>query len=156
MNRLLASLSNCSSSCIPLNGMNASPDHSLICDAETVPDALYSLLLTLADRGSDQNLIVEPLFMYLESSKFELYVCVKIGLLNNLFPDISSRNAMPKLQISEPFLWYVLKVLEVPGAVNIFTKMGGIQILCQNIVKSNKVIVNLQPGLVSYLTWFFC
>lgn len=56
---------------------------------------------------------------------------------------------MPKLQVSEPFLWYVLKVLEVPGAVKIFTKLGGIKILCQNIVKSNKVIVNLQPGLVS-------
>ncbi|KAL5282756.1 BIRC6 family protein [Megaselia abdita] len=132
MNRLLASLSNCTSSSIPISGMNTSPDHSLNCDSETVPDALYSLLLTLTDRGSDQNLIVEPLFMYLESN-------------------ISSRNVMPKLQISEPFLWYVLKVLEVPGAVKIFTKMGGIHILCQNIVKSNKVIVNLQPGLISLI-----
>lgn len=152
MNRLLASLSNCTSASIPLNGMSTSPDHSLICDAETVPDALYSLLLTLADRGSDQNLIVEPLFLYLESSKSDLLTFIAM-LSIFIFPDISSRNAMPKLQISEPFLWYILKVLEVPGAVKIFTKMGGIQILCQNIVKSNKVIVNLQPGLVSISSW---
>lgn len=62
-----------------------------------------------------------------------------------------SRNALPRLQLSEPFLWYILKVLEVPSAVQIFTEMGGIQIICQNLVKLNKVLINLQPGLVNII-----
>lgn len=61
------------------------------------------------------------------------------------------RHALPKLQLSEPFLWFVLKVLEVPNAVKIFTEMGGIKVLCQSLVRCNRTLINMQPGLVSLI-----
>lgn len=61
------------------------------------------------------------------------------------------RHALPKLQLSEPFLWFVLKVLEVPVAVKIFTEMGGIKVLCQSLVRCNRTLINMQPGLVSLI-----
>lgn len=60
------------------------------------------------------------------------------------------RNAtLPRLPLSEPFLWYISKVLEVTAAVQTFTQLGGIQIICHNMVRLNKTIINMQPGLVS-------
>lgn len=41
------------------------------------------------------------------------------------------------------------KVLEMPTAVQIFTQLGGIQIICKNLVNLNKTLVNTQPSLVS-------
>ena len=70
----------------------------------------------------------------------------------NLFsfsPASSMRHALPKLQLSEPFLWFVLKVLETPESVAIFTDMGGVNVLCQSLVRSNRSLINMQPGLVS-------
>lgn len=34
-------------------------------------------------------------------------------------------------------------------AVQIFTQLGGIEIICKNLVKLNKLLINVQPGLVS-------
>lgn len=61
-------------------------------------------------------------------------------------------HALPKLQLSEPFLWFVLKMLEMPKSVAIFTSLGGINVLCQSLVRSNRVLINMQPGLVSFRT----
>lgn len=69
MNRLLSSLSCCSNSSVLLNSLSHTVDHNSIFEAETVADALYTLLIVLADKASDQSLIVEPLYAFLESSK---------------------------------------------------------------------------------------
>lgn len=58
---------------------------------------------------------------------------------------------MPRLHLSEPLLWYISKVLEVSSAVQIFTQLGGIEIVCKNLVRLNKILINVQPGLVSYI-----
>lgn len=60
-------------------------------------------------------------------------------------------HALPKLLLSEPFLWFVLKVLETPETVTIFTEMGGMNVLCQSLVSSNRSLINMQPGLVSII-----
>lgn len=36
------------------------------------------------------------------------------------------------------------------STVQIFTQLGGIQIICKNLVKLNKILVNMQPGLVGF------
>lgn len=64
-------------------------------------------------------------------------------------------HALPKLQLSEPFQWFVLKMLEMPKSLAIFTSLGGINVLCQSLVRSNKVLINMQPGLVSIYTLLF-
>lgn len=72
MNRLFSSLSNCSSSPNSVNDNNRNSEPNSVDEIDTdidVAESLCVLLCTLADKGSDQNLIVEPLYSYLESSK---------------------------------------------------------------------------------------
>ena len=52
---------------------------------------------------------------------------------------------------SEPFLWFILKVLGTPSSVAIFTELGGIQVLCESLVRSNRALINTQPSLVSMI-----
>lgn len=61
------------------------------------------------------------------------------------------QHALPKIQQSEPFLWFVLEVLETAEAVHTFTEMGGMNVLCQSLVRSNRSLINMQPGLVSII-----
>lgn len=61
------------------------------------------------------------------------------------------QHALPKIQQSEPFLWFVLEVLETAEAVSTFTEMGGMNVLCQSLVRSNRSLINMQPGLVSII-----
>lgn len=41
------------------------------------------------------------------------------------------------MQLSEPLLWYILKVLDNEESVSVFTAMGGVKVLCENLVNSN-------------------
>lgn len=44
---------------------------------------------------------------------------------------------MGVMQLSEPLLWYILKVLDNEESVSVFTAMGGVKVLCENLVNSN-------------------
>ncbi|XP_055907013.1 baculoviral IAP repeat-containing protein 6 isoform X1 [Eupeodes corollae] len=138
MKRLLGSLSNCSSNSLTLITPGSlysmkSPDSTFLLDEpQTTTDAVFSLLMLLSEKASETGLVIAPLCQYLETNSI-------------------ARNALPRLHLSEPFLWYILKLLEAPQAVHIFTEMGGIQIICHNLVKLNKVLVNIQPGLISLI-----
>lgn len=41
------------------------------------------------------------------------------------------------MQLSEPLLWYILRVLDNVSSLSIFTEMGGVKVVCQNLVKSS-------------------
>lgn len=41
------------------------------------------------------------------------------------------------MQLSEPLLWYILRVLDNASSLSIFTAMGGVKVLCENLVKSS-------------------
>lgn len=41
-------------------------------------------------------------------------------------------------------------------AVQIFTQLGGIKIICQNLVRLNKILINMQPGLVRAFEATYC
>lgn len=101
-------------------------------DPQNVSDALFQLLIYLNKLASEPVLIIKPLFDYLN------YVS-------------SVRLAMPKLQLSEPFLWFILKILETSTSVEIFCEMGGIKILAENLVRSNRSLINMQPNLVTMI-----
>lgn len=60
-------------------------------------------------------------------------------------------NSLPRLQLSEPFLWFMLRVLDSPENVGCFAELGGIGILCNNLVSGQRNLVNMQPGLVSMI-----
>lgn len=41
------------------------------------------------------------------------------------------------MQLSEPLLWYILRVLDNEVSLAMFTAMGGVKVLCENLVKSS-------------------
>lgn len=41
------------------------------------------------------------------------------------------------MQLSEPLLWYILRVLDNASSLSIFTAMGGVKVLCENLVRSS-------------------
>ena len=42
------------------------------------------------------------------------------------------------MQLSEPLLWFILRVLDNETSLSVFTSMGGVKVLCENLVKSSK------------------
>lgn len=140
MTRLLSSLSHCSNSSFAMlvassmystSGISDSKNNTLS-EPQTVADAVFQLLLYLSRTATQNLLVVKPLFDYINNAS-------------------SMRHAMPKLQLSEPFLWFILKVLETASSVAIFTEMGGIKVLCESLVRSNRALINTQPSLVSMI-----
>ncbi|XP_053681780.1 baculoviral IAP repeat-containing protein 6 isoform X2 [Sabethes cyaneus] len=139
MTRLLSSLSHCSNSSFAMlvassmysSTMNESKNNTLS-EPQTVADAVFQLLLYLSRTATQNILVVKPLFDYINNAA-------------------NMRHAMPKLHLSEPFLWFILKVLETSSSVAMFTEMGGIRVLCENLVRSNRALINTQPSLVSMI-----
>lgn len=41
------------------------------------------------------------------------------------------------MQLSEPLIWYILRVLDNVSFLSAFTSMGGVRVICQNLVKSS-------------------
>ncbi|XP_055678934.1 baculoviral IAP repeat-containing protein 6 isoform X2 [Lutzomyia longipalpis] len=138
MTRLLGSLSHCSSSSFALlaasamySSVNPLDTNSAFGEPQTVADAVFQLLMLLSKKASLPVLVVKPIYLF----------------LNTTF----HQRALPKLQLSEPFLWFILRVLDSPATVSIFTEMGGIKVLCHSLVRSNRTMINMQPGLVSMI-----
>ncbi|XP_070142867.1 dual E2 ubiquitin-conjugating enzyme/E3 ubiquitin-protein ligase BIRC6 isoform X3 [Drosophila kikkawai] len=136
MKRLFGTLSQCSTNTFTMmtSGCFFLPKSNMVLDdPQTIADAVFSLMITLSDKASNPRLVVAPICQYLEETTIQ-------------------RNAtLPRLPLSEPFLWYISKVLEVTAAVQTFTQLGGIQIICHNMVRLNKTIINMQPGLISLI-----
>ena len=138
MNKLLGALSHCTTSsaallviCSMYSPMYNESKNSFS-DPQNVEDALFQLLSYMNKLATEPVLIIKPLFDYL-------------NYVSNI------RHAMPKLQLSEPFLWFVLKILETPSALEVFCEMGGIKILAENLVRSNRTMLNMQPNLVTMI-----
>lgn len=138
MNKLLGALSHCTTSSAALLVICSmySPMYNesknTFSDPQNVEDALFQLLSYMNKLASEPVLIIKPLFDYL-------------NYVSNI------RHAMPKLQLSEPFLWFILKILETPSALEVFCEMGGIKILAENLVRSNRTLLNMQPNLVTMI-----
>lgn len=138
MNKFLGALSHCTTSSAALLVICSmySPMYNesknTFSDPQNVEDALFQLLSYMNKLASESVLIVKPLFDYL-------------NYVSNI------RHAMPKLQLSEPFLWFILKILETPSALEVFCEMGGIRILAENLVRSNRTLLNMQPNLVTMI-----
>lgn len=55
------------------------------------------------------------------------------------------------MQLSEPLLWYILSVLDNEVSLAMFTAMGGVKVLCENLVKSSNNGSNnsASPGVIA-------
>ncbi|XP_065342145.1 baculoviral IAP repeat-containing protein 6 isoform X6 [Cloeon dipterum] len=95
-------------------------------NGDSVGDAVLNLLITLAKNTSRPELILKP-------------------LLNH----ISSAPGRSVLQLSEALLWFILKLISVEKCLSLFISMGGVSIVCQNLVRSCSTVINTMPSLVS-------
>ncbi|XP_011349517.2 baculoviral IAP repeat-containing protein 6 isoform X2 [Ooceraea biroi] len=86
-------------------------------DSTSIPDATFQLLTTLMEKASDPILVLKPLYQYLSSSCEE----TELGVM----------------QLSESLLWYILRVLDNASSLSIFTAMGGVRVICENLVRSS-------------------
>lgn len=138
MNKFLGALSHCNASSAALLVICSiySPMYNesknTFSDPMSVEDALFQLIIYMNKLASEPVLVIKPLFDY-------------INYVSNI------RHAMPKIYLSEPFLWFILKILETPAALEVFCEMGGIKILAENLVKSNRTLLNMQPNLVTMI-----
>jgi baculoviral IAP repeat-containing protein 6 (apollon) len=138
MNKLLGALSHCttSSAAVLVICSMYSPMYNesknTFSDPQNVEDALFQLLSYINRLASEPVYVIKPFFDYLHFSS-------------------NIRHTMPKVQLSEPFLWFILKILETPSALEVFCEMGGIKVLAENLVKSNRILLNMQPNLVTMI-----
>uniref|UniRef100_A0A0C9RVJ5 Dual E2 ubiquitin-conjugating enzyme/E3 ubiquitin-protein ligase BIRC6 n=1 Tax=Fopius arisanus TaxID=64838 RepID=A0A0C9RVJ5_9HYME len=92
-------------------------------DPASIPDATFQLLMTLMRKATSPNLVLNPLYRYLSSTHEQMSNDRQLGVM----------------QLSEPLLWYILKVLDNEASLSAFTLMGGVKVLCENMVKSSTV-----------------
>ncbi|XP_043255701.1 baculoviral IAP repeat-containing protein 6 [Colletes gigas] len=90
-------------------------------DPASIPDATFQLLTTLTKKASNRTLVLDPLYQYLSSSSGQRELDRQLGVT----------------QLSEPLLWYILRVLDNEVSLAMFTEMGGVRVLCENLVKSS-------------------
>ncbi|XP_046401534.1 baculoviral IAP repeat-containing protein 6 [Ischnura elegans] len=154
---------------------NSSPPGERTCSGEpmSVGDCVFRLLSVLAHRATSPTLILGPLLRFLSPHPPPAHQF--FYNMADLFPrpstsetmreeedDASSRNSSSSVehlasvsrvvQLSEPLLWLILRVLDTEEALNQFNQMGGIGVICENLVKSNRALISPHPSLVSVVT----
>ncbi|KAJ9600171.1 hypothetical protein L9F63_009505, partial [Diploptera punctata] len=143
MLRLLSALAGCSGSTLAMLLGSAAPPEQLALgefgEPLSVGDAVFQLLAMLARKATSPQLILRPLFDFLSSA------C-------NAQPPVGAVGVM---QLSEPLLWFILRVLDKESALEEFNRMGGVRVICENLVKSNQALINAHPSLVSIVMQHF-
>ncbi|XP_017761383.1 PREDICTED: baculoviral IAP repeat-containing protein 6 [Eufriesea mexicana] len=104
-------------------------------DSASVLDATFQLLTTLTKKASNRTLVLNPLYQYLSSFCGQREVNRQLGVM----------------QLSEPLLWYILRVLDNEVSLAMFTAMDGVKILCENLVKSSNSgnVNSTSPGVIA-------
>ncbi|XP_044597131.1 baculoviral IAP repeat-containing protein 6 isoform X2 [Cotesia glomerata] len=108
-------------------------------DPNSIPDATFQLLMTLVKKATNPTFVLNPLYHYLSSSQEQINTVHNFGVM----------------QLSEPLLWYILKVLDNETSLVIFTELGGVKIICENMVKSSSTNYGyentniLTPGIIA-------
>ncbi|CAH1791767.1 unnamed protein product [Owenia fusiformis] len=102
-------------------------------DPVSVGDGIFQILCTLNCRATSLELMLKPIHSYL-SAGFQ-----------------GGHRATGVCRLSEPLLWLFLRVLDCQYSLKIFLDMGGVAIVCRNLVESNRHIVSTNPSMISTL-----
>ncbi|XP_033217381.1 baculoviral IAP repeat-containing protein 6 isoform X2 [Belonocnema kinseyi] len=126
MMRLLGALGHSSGSSLAMlfgdgSAGNAPAEFGEFENPPSIPDATFQLLSTLTKKASSPTLVLNPVYQYLASSCGRSTFDRQLGMM----------------QLSEPLLWYILRVLDNETSLAVFNSMGGVKVLCENLVKSS-------------------
>uniref|UniRef100_A0A8C1V3E6 Dual E2 ubiquitin-conjugating enzyme/E3 ubiquitin-protein ligase BIRC6 n=1 Tax=Cyprinus carpio TaxID=7962 RepID=A0A8C1V3E6_CYPCA len=105
-------------------------------DAISVGDGLFTILTTLSKRATSVQVMLQPILTYM--------ACGYMG----------RQGSLSTCQLSEPLLWFILRVLDTSEALKAFHDMGGVQLICNNMVTSTRAIVNTARSMVSTIMKF--
>ncbi|KAJ8418302.1 hypothetical protein AAFF_G00140110 [Aldrovandia affinis] len=105
-------------------------------DAISVGDGLFTILTTLSKKATSVQVMLQPILTYM--------ACGYMG----------RQGSLSTCQLSEPLLWFILRVLDTSEALKAFHDMGGVQLICNNMVTSTRAIVNTARSMVSTIMKF--
>ncbi|XP_041107829.1 baculoviral IAP repeat-containing protein 6-like isoform X5 [Polyodon spathula] len=125
MSQILSALGQCNSSAM-----------AMIIDAVSVGDGLFTILTTLSKKATSVQVMLQPILTYM--------ACGYMG----------RQGSLSTCQLSEPLLWFILRVLDTSEALKAFHDMGGVQLICNNMVTSTRAIVNTARSMVSTIMKF--
>ncbi|GFO34551.1 baculoviral iap repeat-containing protein 6, partial [Plakobranchus ocellatus] len=137
MQNLIQSLSHCTSNKLALmfahtdclNSLQKSVDHT---EAVTVGDLIFTILRNLKEKCSDRNVMVDNLYHFFAEH-----------------PSVMSQLALTRL--SEPLLFYTLRILNSSSAIKRFIALGGVNVVGSNLVRCSQQMISSSPSIISTL-----
>ncbi|XP_060789215.1 baculoviral IAP repeat-containing protein 6 isoform X6 [Neoarius graeffei] len=142
MSQILSALGQCNSSAMAMiigaSGLHLTKHENFHggLDAISVGDGLFTILTTLSKRATSVQVMLQPILTYM--------ACGYMG----------RQGSLSTCQLSEPLLWFILRVLDTSEALKVFHDMGGVQLICNNMVTSTRAIVNTARSMVSTIMKF--
>uniref|UniRef100_A0A7N9CYR3 Dual E2 ubiquitin-conjugating enzyme/E3 ubiquitin-protein ligase BIRC6 n=1 Tax=Macaca fascicularis TaxID=9541 RepID=A0A7N9CYR3_MACFA len=142
MSQILSALGLCNSSAMAMiigaSGLHLTKHENFHggLDAISVGDGLFTILTTLSKKASTVHMMLQPILTYM--------ACGYMG----------RQGSLATCQLSEPLLWFILRVLDTSDALKAFHDMGGVQLICNNMVTSTRAIVNTARSMVSTIMKF--
>ncbi|XP_076848185.1 LOW QUALITY PROTEIN: dual E2 ubiquitin-conjugating enzyme/E3 ubiquitin-protein ligase BIRC6 [Brachyhypopomus gauderio] len=142
MSQILSALGQCNSSAMAMiigaSGLHLTKHENFHggLDAISVGDGLFTILTTLSRRATCVQVMLQPILTYM--------ACGYMG----------RQGSLSTCQLSEPLLWFILRVLDTSEALKAFHDMGGVQLICNNMVTSTRAIVNTARSMVSTIMKF--
>ncbi|XP_035388617.1 baculoviral IAP repeat-containing protein 6 isoform X5 [Electrophorus electricus] len=142
MSQILSALGQCNSSAMAMiigaSGLHLTKHENFHggLDAISVGDGLFTILTTLSKRATSVHVMLQPILTYM--------ACGYMG----------RQGSLSTCQLSEPLLWFILRVLDTSEALKAFHDMGGVQLICNNMVTSTRAIVNTARSMVSTIMKF--
>uniref|UniRef100_A0A670XUJ7 Dual E2 ubiquitin-conjugating enzyme/E3 ubiquitin-protein ligase BIRC6 n=1 Tax=Pseudonaja textilis TaxID=8673 RepID=A0A670XUJ7_PSETE len=142
MSQILSALGQCNSSAMAMiigaSGLHLTKHENFHggLDAISVGDGLFTILTTLSKKATTVQVMLQPILTYM--------ACGYMG----------RQGSLATCQLSEPLLWFILRVLDTNEALKVFHDMGGVQLICNNMVTSTRAIVNTARSMVSTIMKF--
>ncbi|XP_064603703.1 baculoviral IAP repeat-containing protein 6-like isoform X3 [Liolophura sinensis] len=133
MSNLIQALSYCNSNTMAMiigsSGLSGNMQDTVTSsDPLSVGDGIYQILCTLTKKCSNSKLILEPIYAYLSGHQ---------------------RGQGSLSRLSEPLIWFILKILDSVQTIRNFLNMGGVEVICENLVSCNQRIISSNPSLIS-------
>ncbi|XP_039594997.1 baculoviral IAP repeat-containing protein 6 isoform X2 [Polypterus senegalus] len=142
MSQILSALGQCNSNAMAMiigaSGLHLTKHENFHggLDAISVGDGLFTILTTLSKKATSVQVMLQPILTYM--------ACGYMG----------RQGSLSTCQLSEPLLWFILRVLDTTEALKAFHDMGGVQLICNNMVTSTRAIVNTARSMVSTIMKF--
>ncbi|XP_041468480.1 baculoviral IAP repeat-containing protein 6-like isoform X2 [Lytechinus variegatus] len=99
----------------------------------SIGDHIFQILATLNKEASHVRIVLQAILSYL-----------------------SCANGRRGEMLSEPLLWYTLSVLNSPTAMDSMHEIGGIEIICANLVNSSRASIDPNPSIISPIMQLTC